>query len=103
LKSLASGEYIVGIRSNHLYLKPQNETDIAIKATLDLAEINGSETFFHVNYAGTKLVVQEVGVYSKKIGSNIQFYLDPASLFIFSKAGELILSPEKTLVEQALE
>ncbi|MCD4720267.1 MAG: ABC transporter ATP-binding protein [Desulfobacula sp.] len=103
LKSLASGEYIVGVRSNHLYLNPQNETDIAMEAILDLAEINGSETFFHVNYASTKLVVQEVGIYSKKIGSKILFYFNPASLFVFSKTGELILSPEKTLVEQAVE
>ena len=94
VKSLASGDYIAGIRSNHLYLNPQNKTDIAIEAILDLAEINGSETFFHVNYAGTKLVVQEVGIYSKKINSQIQFYLDPARLFVFSKSGELILSPE---------
>jgi glycerol transport system ATP-binding protein len=93
VKSLASGEYIVGIRSNHLHLNSQNRTDIAIEAILDLAEINGSETFFHVNYAGTKLVAQELGVYSKKIGSKVLFYLDPANLFVFSKAGELILSP----------
>ncbi len=94
MKSLTSGDYIVGIRSNHLHLNPQNKTDIAIEAILDLAEINGSETFFHVNYTGTKLVVQELGVYSKKIGSKILFYLDPANLFVFSRAGELILSPK---------
>lgn len=93
VESLASGEYIAGVRSNHLHLNPQNKTDIAIEAILDLAEINGSETFFHVNYAATKLVAQELGVYSKKIGSKILFYLDPANLFIFSKSGELILSP----------
>ena len=95
LRSLASGDYRVGIRSNHLYLKPQNQTDIAMEAIIDLAEINGSETFLHVNYAGTKLVVQEVGIYSKKMGSKIQIYLDPANLFVFSQAGELILSPER--------
>lgn len=98
LTSLASGDYIAGIRSNHLYLTPQHKTDIAIEAILNLAEINGSETFLHVNYAGTNLVVQEVGIYSKKINSKLLFYLDPASLFIFSKSGELMLSPEKILV-----
>lgn len=97
-KSLASGDYIVGVRSNHAYLKPQKETDIAIEAIVDLAEINGSETFFHVNYAGTRIVIQEVGVYSRKIGSKILFYLDPANFFVFSKAGELILSPENASV-----
>ena len=93
VKSLAAGDYFAGVRSNHLHLNPQNKTDIAIEAILDLAEINGSETFFHVNYAGTKLVIQELGVYSKKIGSKILCYLDPTNLFVFSKAGELILFP----------
>jgi glycerol transport system ATP-binding protein len=96
IKTLTSRDYIVGVRSNHLHLTPQNKTDIAIETVLDLAEINGSETFFHVNYAGTKLVAQELGVYSKKIGSKILFYLDPANLFVFSKTGELILSPANT-------
>ncbi len=48
-----------------------------------------------MNYTGTKLVAQELGVYSKKIGSKIVFYLDPVNLFVFSKAGELIISPTK--------
>ena len=98
IKSLASGNYIVGVRSNHLYLTPQNKSDLAIEAVIDLAEINGSETFLHVNYAGTKLVIQEVGVYSQKIGSKIRFYIDPANFFVFSQAGELLLSPEKASV-----
>lgn len=98
MKSLVSGDYIVGVRSNHLYLGSQNPKDVAIEAVIDLAEINGSETFLHVNYAGTKLVIQEVGVYSKKIGSKIRFYLDPANFFVFSQTGALILSPEKATV-----
>ncbi|WP_457551417.1 ABC transporter ATP-binding protein [Desulfobacula sp.] len=99
MKSLESGDYIVGIRSNYLYLNSQNGTDIAIEAIVDLSEINGSETFFHLDYSGTKIVVQEVGIYSRKIGSKVLFYLDPADLFIFSKTGDLILSPEHAFVE----
>ncbi|WP_022667334.1 ABC transporter ATP-binding protein [Desulfospira joergensenii] len=103
LSSLAPGEYMAGIRSNHLYLKAQAGADISMDTVINLSEINGSETFFHVNYAGTNLVVQEVGVYSRKIGSGLKIFLDPENLFVFSKTGELILSPKNTLAETAQE
>ncbi len=93
LKSLSSGNYIVGIRSNHLFLNPQNGKDISLNSTVELAEINGSETFIHANYESKKLVVQELGIYSQKIGSQIMVYLDQANLFVFSESGALILSP----------
>ncbi len=93
LKSLSSGEFIVGIRSNHLFLNPQNGKDVTLESKVELAEINGSETFIHANYESKQIVVQEVGVYSKKIDSKVMIYMDPANLFVFSKSGELILSP----------
>jgi glycerol transport system ATP-binding protein len=96
LSPLGPGKYMAGIRSNHLYLNPQNTNDIKLDTIVGLAEINGSETFIHVNYETTKLVVQEVGVYSQKIDSNIRVYLDPANLFVFSESGSLILSPDRT-------
>lgn len=96
LSSLSSGNYKIGIRSNHLYLNAQNKSDIQLSAIVELAEINGSETFIHVNYETHKLVVQEVGVYSQKIDSRIMVYLDPANLFVFSESGSLILSPDHT-------
>ncbi len=91
---LAPGEYMAGIRSNHLYLKSQNENNIELDTIVELLEINGSETFIHVNYEATKLVVQEVGVYSRKLDSKIRVYLDPANLFVFSASGSLLLSPD---------
>lgn len=103
LSTLAPGDYIAGIRANHLYLKAQAGTDISMDTIVRLSEINGSETFFHVNSAGTDLVVQEVGVYSRKIGSGLKIFLAPENLFIFSKTGELILSPKTTRAETALE
>jgi glycerol transport system ATP-binding protein len=93
LKPLSSGNYIVGIRSNHLFLKPQNGKDVELNCRVELAEINGSETFLHMDYEKNKLVVQEVGVYSQKIDSEIMVYMDPANLFVFSESGSLILSP----------
>lgn len=99
LKSLPSGNFIVGIRSNHLFLNPQGSNDVQLESTVELAEINGSETFIHLEFEANKLVVQEVGVHSQKIGSKIMTFLDPANLFVFSEQGSLILSPGSTLPE----
>ncbi len=96
LSPLAPGSYMAGIRSNHLYLNSQNKSNIELDTSVELSEINGSETFIHVKYETTKLVVQEVGVYSQKIDSKIRVYLDPANLFVFSESGSLILSPDTT-------
>lgn len=93
LNTLPSGSYIIGIRSNHLHMTSQKTSDVKLDVVVELAEINGSETFIHVNYETTKLVTQEVGVYSPKIDSKILIYFDPANLFVFSESGSLILSP----------
>lgn len=95
LKTLTDGSYHVGIRSNHLYLNPQDEMDFEMDTTVELSELNGSETFIHVNYTGFKLVVQEVGIFPKKIDSRLNVYMNPSNLFVFDESGEMIISPEK--------
>ena len=94
---LAQGRYIVGIRSNHLFLNRQGDQDMEFDSTVELSEINGSETFIHAKYETSRLVIQEVGIYSRKINSQIKVYLNPANLFIFSESGSLILSPDRSV------
>jgi len=102
LSTLTPGRYIAGIRSNHLYLNSQNNSNVQLETIVKLAEINGSETFIHVSYGTTPLVVQEVGIYSQKIDSKIMIHLDPANLFVFSEAGSLLLSPDNRSPEKQL-
>ncbi|WDP83772.1 MAG: ABC transporter ATP-binding protein [Desulfobacter sp.] len=84
LKQLTPGSYILGIRSNNLFLKAQDPGDLQLTARVKLAEINGSETFIHVDCSGERLVVQEVGIVSLKIGSNTLVFMNPANFFVFS-------------------
>ena len=93
--SLASGTYWFGIRPSHLYLKPQSEKDITINSKINISEINGSETFIHFKYGGIQMVLQEVGIYSRKLGSDISVYIQPENFFVYSVSGELILSPDQ--------
>jgi glycerol transport system ATP-binding protein len=93
--SLSSGKYRIGIRPNHLYLNRQNPEDIKIESTAEISEINGSETFIHFSYSGYKTVLHEVGIDSRKIGSDITVYMNPENFFVFSKKGELLISPNR--------
>ena len=94
LKGLAPGSYTLGVRSNNLYLARKSDLDVELKVRVKLAEINGSETFIHVDYAGAGLVVQEVGVRSTKIGTQVDVFVNPACFFVFSTEGDLVLAPD---------
>ena len=93
LKGIPEGAYTIGVRSNHLSLKRLNESDIEIKGVCELAEINGSETFVHMNYDGSGIVVQEDGIHPRRIGHQISVFANPGYFFIFDKNQKLVASP----------
>jgi len=94
LNRLPAGDYLFGIRSHHFFLKPSAASDIELRATVALSEINGSETFIHVTRADAQLVAQENGVHKMKIGSEINLYVNPDRFFVYDQAGTLVASPE---------
>ena len=93
LQSLSSGQYRFGVRSNHLFLSRTHAEDTEIHTKVELAEINGSETFIHGHYADSRLVVQEDGVHPYRMGAEISIYVHPSSFFVFDHAGALVASP----------
>jgi len=102
MKSLMDGDYMFGVRSNHLFLAGNGKEYVEIPARVELAEINGSETFIHADYDGYRLVVQENGVSSVRIGAEITIYVSPSSFFIYDEAGALVASPPREAVEGGL-
>jgi glycerol transport system ATP-binding protein len=95
LKGLSPGKYRFGVRSNHLFLAQRTAEDIEIHSRVELAEINGSETFVHFHYDNARLVVQADGIHPFRIGDDISIYLDPAFLFIYNQTGTLVASPPR--------
>ena len=93
LQSLPAAQYIFGVRSNHLSLNRTSAEDTEIQTPVELAEINGSETFIHIIYDGSRLVVQEDGIHSYKIGSMISIFVNPNNFFVFNESGVLVASP----------
>lgn len=93
LRSLSPGEYQFGIRPNHFSLSRTSEIELELRVKIALAEINGSETFIHINYENAKLVVQENGIHSLQIDAELAVYVDPNRFYVYSTSGELVLSP----------
>jgi len=90
---LPDGEYTFGVRANHFYLRPRSQEMIAVPSKVELAEINGSETFVHFSYRNRSMVVQETGVHPFKVGDDITVYVHPADFYVFNAAGNLEVSP----------
>jgi len=99
LQSLPEARYIFGVRSNHLSLKRTGAGDTEIRTKVELAEINGSETFIHVNYDNSRLVIQADGVLTHRMGMEIAIYVNPSSFFVFDEGGALVASPSRKTVE----
>ena len=95
MEGLAPGAYTFGIRSNHLSLFRTSSADTELHGKVELAEINGSETFIHVQYDDSRLVVQEDGVHHYRIGSEISIYVNPDRFFVYGTDKKLVASPRQ--------
>lgn len=100
MQNLSGGEYTFGIRSNHFFLSKTGESDAQIQTRVELAEINGSETFIHFNHADTRLVAQEDGIHPHRIGSAVTLYVSPCCLFVFDLKGNLVASPSLESIQE---
>jgi glycerol transport system ATP-binding protein len=95
LRGITPGPCRFGMRANRLFLSSSGPQDVEIPATVELSEINGSETFVHVIHDNTRMVVQEDGIHMYKIGSEIKLYANPSSFFVYDKDGNLVASPDQ--------
>ena len=103
LETLAEGEYQFGIRSNHLSLSQSDADDTQFAAQVVLSEINGSETFIHVKHNGVPLVVQENGIFTHRIGSEISIFVNPRCFFVYDLNGSLVASPSQASLKRQLK
>ena len=101
MKSLPAGKYKFGIRSHHFFLSRTSKEDAEIQGRVVLSEINGSETFIHVNYDNSRLVVQENGIQPLRIGAEITIYVNPSSFFVYDEAGTLVAAPSRDVIKKA--
>ena len=82
----------VGVRASALRVHGR-DTDVALPGTVELAEISGSDTYVHVDTAVGELVAQLTGVHVFELGASITLYLNPAQVYVFDAAGDLLVAP----------
>ena len=100
LADLATGSYRFGIRANHLFVVREMPDLVFFDATVELAEISGSETFIHAARGGFSWVVQEEGVHSFSLGHVVRVFLNPRDIFVFDEVGRLAAAPVRRSAKQ---
>jgi glycerol transport system ATP-binding protein len=89
LAIVPDGEYTVGFRAHHLTLEAAGIGEIAIPATVSVAEITGSESYVHLDAGDHRFVALVPGVRRLEPKSPVTAYLDPQRLFLFDAEGRL--------------
>jgi len=95
MRALPPGDYRVGVRADHIGLSGRAEDSCLIPAKVELAEINGSETYIHATHGDFQMIAVLQGVHEFGLGDEISLYLDPRRLFVFDGAGKLVAAPEE--------
>jgi glycerol transport system ATP-binding protein len=93
MRALPQGDYRVGVRANHIGLAGRAEQGCLIPAKVELAEINGSETYIHAGHGDFQMIALLQGVHEFGLGDKISLDLDPRRLFVFDGAGNLVAAP----------
>ncbi len=90
LAALEDGRYMAGFRPNHLEITQHTPDAMRFNAKLTVTELTGSETFIHLDHQGQRWVGLIHGVHNLAIGGEVAVYLNPAHVYVFSEAGDLI-------------
>ena len=92
LPAASTSALTIGIRASALRVR-ERAGDLALPGKVELAEISGSDTFVHVETAIGELVAQLTGVHQFTLGEAITLYLNPAHVYVFDAAGNLLVAP----------
>lgn len=97
LEDLPKGHYVFGVLPSHIGLAPNDDDDLELSMTVELAEISGSETYIHVHNNQFSLIVQLNGVHEYHTEVPIKVYLPTHKLFVFDLHGKTIQVPSSLL------
>lgn len=100
MRALAAGEYRAGVRADHVHINGQAAGAAALVATVQLAEISGSETFVHASHGELTLIARLEGVHEFPLGARVTLNFDPARVFLFDRTGALVAAPRHPALAQ---
>jgi glycerol transport system ATP-binding protein len=93
MRGLANGDYQAAVRADHVTIDGKGSSAVALTATVELAEISGSETFVHATHGALTLIARLEGVHDYRLGQRVALNFDPARVFVFDRAGLLVAAP----------
>ncbi|MBV8534720.1 MAG: ABC transporter ATP-binding protein [Alphaproteobacteria bacterium] len=93
MQGLPAARYRIGVRPNHVSLERNGADGIPIDATVDLAEISGSETYLHLRHHQLAFIGQVKGVHGLELGAPARVWLDRARIFAFDAGDRLVGAP----------
>ena len=88
MRALPPGDYRVGCAPTHRVAQRTGNGGV-VRATVELAEVNGSETYVHARHSDFTLIALLEGVHEFALGEEINLHLEPDRLFVFDGAGGL--------------
>ena len=89
LGHIPNGRYTLAHRPHHLSSAPSPGA-VPIPARVTVTEITGSESFVHLDHAGTAWTMLEPGVRAPAEGAEITVHLDPARVLVFDDGGRAV-------------
>ncbi len=90
-RDVRPGSCTIGVRPSHL--APTAENGL-LSGTVSLAEVNGSETFIHVQVGNDDWIIHADGIHPTAPGRQVHITFDPNRLFLFSSEGALAAVPD---------
>jgi glycerol transport system ATP-binding protein len=82
------------MRASSLRLQPR-PGDIAVRGTVELAEISGSDTYVHAASPMGNLVAQLTGVHYFDLGAPVTLHVHPGQVYVFGENEALLLAPRR--------
>ena len=88
LAGIADASYTVGFQPHHLSLQRPTASAAAVTAKVLVAEITGSESFVHLNFADVRWVMLAHGIKIFEPDDTIEVFIDPRHIMVFDAQGK---------------
>ncbi len=94
MRGLPDGLYTLGFRAEHVHLQSECPTAVPQDVRVSVAEITGSETIVHFEFAGQPCVAIVAGSHSFNATERTTMYFDVAQMFAFNGDGTTAAIPD---------
>lgn len=86
-RNVPDGRYTIGFQPHHLSLTRPSDDAIELSGRVFIVEITGSESFVHLDFAGTRWVILAHGIRQFQPDDTVEFWLEPRHIMVFDEAG----------------